>query len=220
MRRTEITSKELNKKVKKFKTKLVRGKIIALSMLITCVVMLLICAILVAMGITGEENVFTYSTYMVCGLTAVVCLYPGLYALIRLRYILKFLKKVKEYERNDLLREMVFDLETSKVVSFGDKAILSDQYLFTRNFKKLPIPCDEIYWVYTSTFKGYTSIKLGTKNDGIVSFSGIESHDRRFKLILENAVTELQNRTDRALLLSNTSENQAKYNTLVGKSVR
>ena len=220
MKRTEITVKELNKKVKKFKAKLMRGKIIAVSMLITCAVMLAICAILVAVGITGEENVFTYSLYIVLGSTAAVCVYPGLYALIRLRYIRKFFKRIKEYERNDLLREMVFDLETSNVVNFGDKAILTDKYLFPKNFKRLPIPCSEIYWLFTSTYKGYTSIKLGTKNDGIVSYSGIESHDRRLKLILENAIKELLYRSGTEVLFGNTSENRTKYNALVGKGVR
>lgn len=217
MKKTEITNKELNKKVKKFKAKLMRGKIIAVSMLTTCAVMLIICAILVAMGYTGEESLFIYWLYIVLGSIATVCVYPGLYALIRLPYIIKLLKKIKEYESNDILREMVFDLETSEVVNFGDKAMLSDKYLFTKNFKKLPIPCSEIYWLYTSTFKGYTSIKIGTKNNGIVSYSGIEAHDRRYDKILDNAINELQKRVDTELLLGNTVENEAKYKELVGK---
>ena len=215
--RREITEAELNKKVKEYKAKLVRGKSIALAMLIICAVALLICAVLVAMGITGEESVFTYSLYLILGILAVVCLYPGLYALIRLPYILKLFKKVKELERTDMLREMVFDFETSKTVNFGDKAVLSDKYLFPKNFKRVPIPCDEIYWIYTKTFKRYLSINLGTKKDRIVSYSGVEEENRRCSEILRNAFLELQKRTDRELLFDYTAENEAKYKALVGE---
>lgn len=215
--RREITEAELNKKVKEYKAKLVRGKSIALAMLIICAVALLICAVLVAMGITGEESVFTYSLYLILGILAAVCLYPGLYALIRLPYILKLFKKVKELERTDMLREMVFDFETSKTVSFGDKAVLSDKYLFPKNFKRVPIPCDEIYWIYTKTFKRYLSINLGTKKDRIVSYSGVEEENRRCSEILRNAFLELQKRTDRELLFDYTAENEAKYKALVGE---
>lgn len=217
MKKTEITNKELNKKTRQFKAKLMRRKIITLSMLITLAVMLIICAILVAMGYTGEESSLIYWMFIICGSVAAVCVYPGIYALIRLPYIIKLFKRVKEYEKNDTIREMVFDLETSKVVNFGDKAILSDKYLFPRNFKKIPIPCNEIYWIYTSAFKGYTSIKLGTKNDGIISYSGIENHNRRFDTILSKVVEELQKRTDTELLLNYSAENEAKYKKMIGK---
>ena len=217
MKITEITSKELNKKVRKFKAKIMRGKIMAVSMLITLAVMLIICAILVAMGFTGEESLFIYWLYIVLGSVAALCVYPGLYALIRLPAIIKLYKRVKEYERTGTIREMIFDLETSEVVEFGDKAILSDKYLFPKNFKKLPIPCNEIYWLYTSTYKGYASIKLGTKNDGIISYSGIECHNRRYDAILKSAIVELQKRSDTELLLRNSSENKAKYKKMIGR---
>ena len=217
MKITEITSKELNKKVRKFKAKIMRGKIMAVSMLITLAVMLIICAILVAMGFTGEESLFIYWLYIVLGSVAALCVYPGLYALIKLPGIIKLFKRIKEHERTDTIREMIFDLETSEVVEFGDKAILSDKYLFPKNFKKLPIPCNEIYWLYTSTYNGYASIKLGTKNDGIISYSGIECHNRRYDAILKSAIVELQKRSDTELLLRNSSENKAKYNKMIGR---
>ena len=50
MNNTQITFKDLNKKVRKFKAKLMLGKIISFSMLIILALALLICAILVAMG--------------------------------------------------------------------------------------------------------------------------------------------------------------------------
>lgn len=215
MKKTEITGKDLNKKVKKFKAKLMHGKIVSVFMLITLAVMLIICALLVAMGFTGEESLFIYWLYIILGGTALVCVYPGIYALIRLPHIIKFLKKIKALERNDAIREMIFDLETSETVKFGDKALLSDKYLFTKNSKKLPIPCNEIYWLYISTYNNYTSIKLGTKNNGIISYSGIESHNRRFNAILKRAVTELQKRTDTELILDYSAENEAKYKKLV-----
>lgn len=220
MRKTEITDKELNKKVKKFKAKLLRGKTIAFSMLITYVVIYLIGHVLLAMGITEEaveSSRFGYWLWMVLGFIALVSVYPGLYALIRLPHIIKLFKQVKRLEKNDTLRDMIFDLETSEVVNFGDKAILSDKYLFTKNFKKIPIPCNEIYWLYTTRFNGYTSIKLGTKNNGIVYYAGVEDHDRKRDEILEKAIEDIEKRSNRELLLDYTVENEAKYKEMVGK---
>jgi len=217
MRKTEITDKELNKKVKKFKAKLLRGKTIAFSMLITLAIMLLSCAILVAMGFTGEESLFIHWLYIILGSIAAICVYPGLYALIRFRYIIKLLKQVKYYEKNGILRDMVFDLETSEVVNFGDKAILSDKYLFAKNFKRIPIPCNEIYWLYTTRFRGYTSIKMGTKNNGIVYYSGVEDHVWNRNKIIEKAIENIEKRSNRELLLDYTLENEAKYKEMVGK---
>ena len=218
MKKTEITDKELNKKVKKFKAKLLRGKTIAFSMLITLAIMELICAILVAMGFTGEESLFIYWLYVVLGSIAAICVYPGLYALIRLRYIIKLFKQVKYYEKNGILRDMVFDLETSEVVNFGDKAILSDKYLFAKNFKKIPIPCNEIYWLYTTRFRGYTSIKMGTKNNGIVYYAGVEDHDRKRDKIIEKAIEDIEKRSNIELLLDYTVENEAKYREMIEKN--
>ena len=211
MKKTEITDKELNKKVKKIKTKLMRGKIIAVSMLSTFVIMYIIFGILDAMGFTGEESRFIHTLCMVLGFIAVLCVYPGLYALIRLPYIIKLFKKIKEYERKGILKKAVFDLETSETVNFGDKAILSDNYLFPKNFKRLPIPCNEIYWLYTTTFNGYSSFKLGTKNNGIISYSGVEVKNRSSDEILSKAISELQKRTDIELLLDYSVENEKKY---------
>ena len=215
MKKTEITEKELNKKVKKFKAKLMSGKAITLSMLITSAVMLIICALLVAMGYTGEESLFIYWLYMILGSIAAVCVYPGLYALIRLRHIIKLFRRIKELEINGVLKEMVFDLETSELVKFGDKAVLSDKYLFFHNGKKLPIPCNEIYWMYLTTYNGYTSIKLGTKNNGIISYSGVEVENRRYKEIISDAFGELQDRTDTEILWEYSAENKEKYEKMV-----
>lgn len=217
MNNTQITFKDLNKKVKKFKAKLMLGKIISFSMLIILALALSICAILVAMGYTGEESLLIYWIFIVVGSIAALCVYPGIFALIRLPHTIKLFKRIKTYEKNDMIRDMVFDLETSEIVNFGDKAILSDKYLFFKNLKKLPIPCNEIYWVYTSTFKNYTSIKLGTKNDGVISYSGIETSNPRFSTILENAVLDLQERTDNDLILNYSVEKEAKYKELIGK---
>jgi len=216
-KKTEITGKELNKKVKNFKAKLMRGKTIAFSMLITYGIIFVIGWILKIMGFTGEESGFMYWLFMVLGLIAFVCVYPGLYALIRLKHIIKLLKNVKELEINGTLKEMVFDFETSELVNFGDKAILSDKYLFSKNGKKIPIPCNEIYWMYLTTFNGYTSIKLGTKNNGIISYSGVEVENRRYREIISDAFCELQDRTDTEILWEYSAENKAKYEKMVNK---
>ena len=65
-------------------------------MLVTLAAMLLICAILVAMGYTGEESLLIYWLYIVLGSVAFLCVYPGLYALIRLPRIIKLFKRIKE----------------------------------------------------------------------------------------------------------------------------
>ena len=217
MKKTEITEKELNKKVKKFKAKLMRGKAIAFSMLITYGIIFIIGWILKIMGFTGEESGFMYSLYMVLGFIAFVCVYPGLYALIRLKHIIKLFRRVKQLESTGTLKEMVFDLETSELVKFGDKAVLSDKYLIFHNGKKLPIPCNEIYWMYLTTFNGYTSIKLGTKNNGIISYSGVEVENRRYKEIISDAFCELQDRTDTEILWEYSAENKEKYEKMVSR---
>jgi len=217
MKKTEITEKELKNKVKKFKAKLMRGKAIAFSMLVTYGVIFIIGWILKIVGFTGEESGFMYWLFMVIGLIAFVCVYPGLYALIRLKHIIKLFKRIKELETNGIFKEMVFDLETSELVKFGDKAILSDKYLFAKNGKKIPIPCNEIYWMYLTTFNGYTSIKLGTKNDGIISYSGVEIENRRYKEIISDAFCELQDRTDTEILWEYSAENKEKYEKMIKK---
>ena len=211
MKKTEITSEELHKKVKKLKNKLMIGKAIATSMLIILVIIIIIFTILNSIGYTDTDSILIK---IMAGII-LVCFYPALYALIRLPYTIKLFKKIKEYEKNNILDEMVFDLETSEVVDFGDKAILSDKYLFTKNFKRLPIPCNEIYWLYTTIFNGYVSLKIGTKNHGIVSYSGVNADDRKFDEILNEASQELQKRVGKNLLLDYSEENKEKYRQII-----
>lgn len=99
MNNTQITFKDLNKKARKFKAKLMRSKIITLYMLITLILALLICAVLVAMGYTGKESSLVYWVFIIFGSIAALCVYPGIYALIKLPRTIKLFKKIKTYEK-------------------------------------------------------------------------------------------------------------------------
>ena len=88
--------------------------------------------------------------------------------------------------------------------------------MFWLNSARLPIPCNEILWLYTFESTTYISFKIGTKNSGIKSWSGASKSRSDCNENVENAFKELQKRTN-DLLVNYTSENKAKYKELVSK---
>ena len=158
----KISTEELNKMVKKFKNKLIRGKIIGLTSLAIFVITIIISIIINKLGVSMESSIMIIFPILV-----VLSLYPALFTLIRLPFIVKFLKRVKYYESENILSKMVLELATNEIVEFGEKSILTDNFLFWSNNARLPIPCNEILWLYTFESTTYVSFKIGTKNLGI-----------------------------------------------------
>lgn len=211
MSKEEISQEELNKTVKKFKNKLIRGKVICITALVLLVVAAIISTILDALNVSENSMIFKILAVIV-----VVCVYPGLFALIRLPAYIKLFKKIKYYESENILSKMVLELETNEIVEFGEKAILTDNFLFWGNHFRLPIPCDEILWLYTFESTTYISFKIGTKNSGIMNWSGVTRSRRDCNETIQNSFKELQKRTN-GLLINYTKENKAKYKELVSK---
>lgn len=207
----KISTEELNKMVKKFKNKLIRGKIIGLTSLAIFVITIIISIIINKLGVSMESYIMIIFPILV-----VLSLYPALFTLIRLPFIVKFLKRVKYYESENILSKMVLELATNEIVEFGEKSILTDNFLFWSNNARLPIPCNEILWLYTFESTTYVSFKIGTKNSGIKSWSGVSKLRSDCYENVEKAFKELQKRK-KGLLINYTKENKAKYKELVGK---
>ena len=207
----EISQEELNKMVKKFKNKLIRGKVIGISAIVLFIIMIILSSVFVKLGVSENSPIMIIICIMV-----VVCLYPALFTLIRLPANIKFFKRINYYEKENILSKMVLELATNEIVEFGEKAILTDNFLFWGNNSRLPIPCNEILWLYTFESTTYISLKIGTKNSGIKSWSGVTKSRSDYYEMIQNAFIELQKRTN-GLLINYSSENKAKYRDLTGK---
>lgn len=211
MSKEEISQEELNKMVKKFKNKLIRGKVIGITALVLFVIVTIISIILDAINVSEDSPIVT-----ILGIILVVCVYPALFALIRLPSTIKFFKRIKYYESENILNKMVLELATNEIVEFGEKAILTDNFLFWGNNLRLPIPCNEILWLYTFESRTYIALKIGTKNSGIKSWSGATKSRSDCDETIQNSFKELQKRTN-GLLINYTKENKDKYKELVSK---
>ena len=211
MIKEEISQEELNKTVKKFKNKLIRGKIIGITSLILFIVAAIVSSILSALNVPENSIIFK-----ILGVIVVVCVYPAIFSVFSLPYTIKFFKRIKYYERENILSKMVLELETNEIVEFGETAILTDNFLFWGNNARLPIPCSEILWFYTFESRTYITLRRGTKNLGIKSWSGATKSRSDCNETIEKSFKELQKRTN-GLLMYYTRENKAKYEELVGK---
>lgn len=207
----KISQEELNKMVKKFKNKLIRGKVICLTALVLFVFTVILSNILAVLGVNENSSIM-----VIFAIIIVLCLYPGLFALIRLPATIKFFKRIKYYESENILSQMVLELATNEIVEFGETAILTDNFLFWGNNARLPIPCNEILWLYTFETNTYISLKIGTKYSGIKSWSGATKSRSNCNETIQKSFEELQKRT-KGLLINYTSDNKAKYKELVNK---
>lgn len=136
--------------------------------------------------------------------------FPAVFGLFRILYFIK-LKKVTSYlEERNILGKAAFEMENCDLVPFGDKAYLSDNFLFLKKKVGLVIPCEEVLWVYTSYFRRYHSLMIGTKKWGIVTLSGVSVFTKNYKQILKDAVNELQKRKP-DVLVNDTPENKKAY---------
>lgn len=210
----DISQEELNKMVKKFKNKLIRGKVIGIIAFVLLAVGIIFLNFFVVLGIPEDSLII-----IILSIIVVICFYPALFSLLRLPANIKFFKKIKYYESENILSKMVLELATNEIVEFGETAILTDNYLFWGNNARLPIPCNEILWLYTFESATYISLKIGTKYSGIKSWSGATKSRSDCNETIQKAFEELQKRTN-GLLLNYSSENKAKYKKLVSQNQR
>lgn len=207
----EIPQEKLNKMVKKYKSKLIRGKVIGLTALGIFVILMIVLNILSALDASENNPII-----IIMAVITVLCMYPALFALITLPATIKKFKRIKYFENENLLTKMVLELSTNEIVEFGEKAILTDNFLFWSNNSRLPIPCNEILWLYTFESTTYISLKIGTKYSGIKSWSGATKSRSDCNETIQKSFEELQKRT-KGLLVNYTKENKAKYKELVSK---
>lgn len=145
----------ITEKAASLKKRIYRQPIICLVALIACVISLLIAK-------------FTELKPIL--IIFFVGFFPAVFGLFRILYFIK-LKKVTTYlDENEILGKAAFEMENCELVPFGDKACLSDNFLFLKKKVGLVIPCDEILWVYTSYLKRYHSLMIGTKNGVLLLF--------------------------------------------------
>ena len=120
-------------------------------------------------------------------------------------------KIMRHLEQRNLLEQAVMEMETCKLVPFGDSMCLSDSFLFPKKKNGVIIPCDELLWVYNS-FSGRKSsgyLMLGTEHWGIQCFSRIKGRKRNAQLS-DATIQALQQRNP-SILVGETKENKKKY---------
>lgn len=124
---------------------------------------------------------------------------------------------MKHLEKRNLLKKAVIEMETCKLVPFGDKMCLSDSFLFPKKKNGIIIPCDELLWVYANFSNRRASgyLMLGTKNWGINCFSRIIGR-KQYAQAATAAIQALQKRNP-SVLVGETKENQEKYFQLTKK---
>lgn len=184
-----------DQKVKQFKAKTYRPFVICMIAFVLCVISLII----------GK-----FTPFKAIVILFFVAFFPAVFGLFRIPYYVKVNKAIKRLEARNLLTKAVAEIESDQVMPFGDKALLSDHFLFTKKRSGIVIACDDILWVYTLRANKYYSLKVGTKTLPITSLSGVSIFTRDHKNVLQQAIKELQNRNP-DVIVNNTPENRKKY---------
>ena len=125
-------------------------------------------------------------------------------------------KSIKRLEARGLLGKALRERESGPFTPFGDKAVLTDHFIFRKNKSAdIMLACDDVVWVYTSYFRRYYSLMLGTKSMGVLTLSGagVKMFKKDHKQVINDAIVELRRRNP-AILIGNTKENKANYKTL------
>lgn len=179
--------------------------------------MTLIWPVLFAVGVLSVQIWPSMPTLAVVAIALLI--YPAIGSIISI--IVSFIgsktdKSIKHLEARGLLGRALREKEGKSHTPFGDYAVLSDHFVFRKKGPGIIIACDDILWVYTSYFRRYYSLMLGTKHLGKVTLSGVSRYKRNHKQLLSEAVSELQRRNP-AILIGDTPENKAKYKTMTRK---
>ena len=130
-------------------------------------------------------------------------------------------KILKHLEKRNLLEKAVIEMETCEPVPFGDKMVLSNNFLFPKKKNGIILPCDELLWVYgdfsNSRQVGY--LTLGTEKWGIMPISHIKAYRGSRKKCdpkINAAIQALQRRTP-SIMVGETRENTKLYFKLIKK---
>ncbi len=167
--------------------------------------------------ILGMKYPTSISTPILVTITLMV--YPAIWNVISIIASLigtKTDKSIKRLEARGLMGKALKERERGSFTPFGDHAVLTDHFIFRKNKSAdIMIACDDVVWVYTSYFRRYYSLMLGTKHMGKVTLSGVgvKLFKRNHKQLISDAIVELRRRNP-TILIGDTAENKAKYKNM------
>lgn len=147
----------------------------------------------------------------VLSLLLVATLYPGLGGIIATGGLVKRVKHMKSLEQRGLLEKAAYEVFAGKAVAFGDKALMTDHFLFRKNKRGFVIPLEDVLWFYTGKTTRYCDFYIGSRYLGVQPFSGISRYTKNFDQVVNAYAQRLQQHT-RDLLINNTAENKAEFN--------
>ena len=130
-------------------------------------------------------------------------------------------KILKHLENRNLLEKAVIEMETCELVPFGDKMVLSNNFLFPKKKNGIILPCDELLWVYGSfsSIKRSGHLTLGTAKWGIMCITHVKScvgGVKKCQPIINAAIQALQRRNP-SIMVGETRENTKLYFQLTKK---
>lgn len=153
----------------------------------------------------------------VLSLLLVATLYPGLGGILATPGLIKRVKHMKRLEQRGLLELAAREVFTGKTEAFGDKALLSEHFLFRKQRRGLIIPCEDILWFYTGKISRYCDFKIGTRYNGVMTFSGVSRYVKNFDGVV-NEMAQRLHRRNKDLMINNTTENKMRYVALTANN--
>ena len=123
----------------------------------------------------------------------------------------KTLKIMRHLQKRKLMEKAVTEMETCRLVPFGDKMCLSDSFLFPKKKNGIVIPCDELLWVYGSYShrRGSGYLMLGTRYWGLQCYSRIRG-SKQYSQSIDATLRAVQERNP-AAMVGEKLENRKKY---------
>ena len=178
---------------------------------IFCYICAVICLTLLFVAPRFPELFATPGLTAVMSLLMVATLYPGLGGILATPGLIKRVKHMNRLEQRGLLDLAAREVLTGKTVAFGDKALMSEHFLFRKQRRGLIIPCEDVLWFYTGRTSRYCDFYIGTRYNGVMVFSGVSRYVKNFDDVV-NAMAQRLLKHNPDLLINNTPENKAEYN--------
>ena len=109
----KISQEELTKMTKKFKNKLIRGKVIGITALVLFVIITIVSIIIDALGVSKDSSIM-----IIFPILLVLSLYPALFTLIRLPFIIKSLNLKAPLNTIFAIPKVLAAIPHNKITSF------------------------------------------------------------------------------------------------------
>ena len=136
------------------------------------------------------------------------------YAMKRMRevdpkeYVKKLTRRqIKMLAGVDSLEKAAVELYLDSTFEIGEKALVSEHFLFHKRRRGFVIPCQDILWFFDDA-KG--RFYVGTRTRGILKVSRCRKTGTAYQTAFKHYIHYLRERTD-DLLVGNTIENAAEY---------